>query len=319
MKKLMFVSAILCGSVLMGQAALSWAWSGAAPANPYYSDITAAMNTAVSNYNKYASYSGTIYVTYNSGVPTAQTDGYQGLIEFGASRTARVAEHEMGHWLGCGTYSTWSSHNSSGQWNGPCAKMQLQCFDNAGAILYCDNLHFWPYGWNYDNEGPADRNIAMVGALRQDMGLSNGSLIVDGTYKIISKNSGKAVDVYGAATTNGSAINQWTYASGSNQKWALTSLGGGLYKVIGVQSGRSLDDYNYVTTDGASVVLWDYWSGNTQQWYVLPSAVPGYYCIVNLNSGKALDVSGASTANGAAIIQWSLNGGANQQWIIAAP
>jgi hypothetical protein len=34
-------------------------------------------------------------------------------------------------------------------------------------------MHFWPYGWNYDHEGSADRNIGMVGALRKDMGLSD--------------------------------------------------------------------------------------------------------------------------------------------------
>ena len=62
-----------------------------------------------------------------------------------------------------------------------------------------------------------------------------GGAVANGTYKLINRNSGKALDANGASTTNGTQIIQWTYTAGSNQKWTLTSLSTGIYQIIGVQ------------------------------------------------------------------------------------
>ena len=327
MKKVLTLTAIALTGVLNNQAAVTWHYTGASAPADKMAAITAAMNAAVYNYNEYATYTADIAVTYNAGVPTAQTDGYQGLIEFGGSISARVAEHEMGHYFGCGTYSQWNAHRntSNNTWTGSHAISQLAVFDGAGAVLHADTQHFWPYGWNQDNEGPADRNIAMVGALRQDMGLSNGtkpgigvSPIANGTYKIINRNSQKALDVFNNQTVNGSKVDQWGYNGGNNQRWTVTQLGGGQYKIVGVQSGRALDVVSQSVADGALIDIWDYNSGENQKWILLPTS-SGYYKVISAHSVKLLDVNGGSGADGASVIQWHDNGGNNQQWSFQAP
>ncbi|MCW3059096.1 MAG: hypothetical protein JWQ02_917, partial [Capsulimonas sp.] len=49
------------------------------------------------------------------------------------------------------------------------------------------------------------------------------------TYKIVNAKSGLAADVSGASTSNGAAVDQWTYTAGSNQKWLFTNTGDGFY------------------------------------------------------------------------------------------
>jgi endoglucanase len=43
----------------------------------------------------------------------------------------------------------------------------------------------------------------------------------DGIYKVINRNSGFALDVNGASTTNGADIIQWNTNTGTNQQWQI--------------------------------------------------------------------------------------------------
>jgi poly(hydroxyalkanoate) depolymerase family esterase len=141
----------------------------------------------------------------------------------------------------------------------------------------------------------------------------------NGTYKLIARHSGKALDAYGNQTANGTQIIQWTYGGGSNQKWTLTSLGGNLYKIIGVQSGRSIDISNWGAANGTKVQLWDYLGGTNQKFYFNATS-GGYYEISPSHAtGSCLDVNGASTADGAIVQLWQWISGNNQQWIPQAP
>ena len=142
--------------------------------------------------------------------------------------------------------------------------------------------------------------------------------IANGTYKLINLNSGLALDVFGQGTTNGSRVDQWTYNSGKNQQWTVTSLGGGEYSIEGVQSGRMLDVVGAGTTNGTEVDVWASNGHNNQKWTLTP-ATSGYYYVESVNSGKVLDVISGATTNGAWIDQWSNNGGKNQQWGFQAP
>jgi hypothetical protein len=148
---------------------------------------------------------------------------------------------------------------------------------------------------------------------------SGGGLIANGTYKLIARHSGKAMDATGNGTTNGTQIIQWTYGGGANQKWTLTSLGGSTYKVIGVQSGRSLDIYNNQTANGTKVDLSDYKAGKNQK-FTFTATDGGYYRITPQSATKScVDVAGSSTADGAVVELWTYNGGNNQQWALQAP
>ena len=143
-----------------------------------YTRITAAMNLAVAEYNCYVATTKALYVTYDTGVATADGN-YNGSIRFGASRSymnQATAQHEVAHTLGVGTYTSWSSFVSGGQWTGAKAVAQLRSLTgNSSAVLYADTQHFWPYGLNQASEATsADDyviNTKMVVALRADMGL----------------------------------------------------------------------------------------------------------------------------------------------------
>jgi hypothetical protein len=46
----------------------------------------------------------------------------------------------------------------------------------------------------------------------------------DGYYRILNRNSGKALDVNGNSTADGANVHQWTYGGGLNQQWKLDLL-----------------------------------------------------------------------------------------------
>jgi hypothetical protein len=143
-----------------------------------YDKITAAMTLAVAEYNCYVSTSKALTIVYDTGVATADGN-YNGTIRFGGGRgymNQATAQHEIAHTLGVGTYGSWASHVSGGQWTGSQAIAQLRSLTGtSSAVLYADTQHFWPYGLNQASEAvSADDyifNTKMVVALRADMGL----------------------------------------------------------------------------------------------------------------------------------------------------
>ena len=179
----------------------------------------------------------------------------------------------------------------------------------------------WDDGYLGTNSfGIFDRNAGTLVDTAIATAATAGSLaIANGTYKIISRNSGLAMDAYGAGTANGTQIIQWNYGGGSNQKWTVTNTGGSNYKIIGVQSGKSLDINGFSSTNGAKVELWDY-SGGSNQTFTFTATDSGYYRITpNCATSSCLDVTGGSTANGANVQLWSYTGSNNQQWSFQAP
>jgi hypothetical protein len=132
-------------------------------------------------------------------------------------------------------------------------------------------------------------------------------------YTVINRNSGKALDVCGSSTADGTCVQQYTGWGGTNQQFQFVSSGGGYYRVKARHSGKVLDDYNFSTADGAAVVQWTDGNTTNQQWSLADSS-GGYVRLINRNSGKALEVQGAATTDGAPVVQYSDWGGANQQW-----
>ena len=145
----------------------------------------------------------------------------------------------------------------------------------------------------------------------------SGGVLSGGTYKLINRNSGKALDVKESSTANGADVIQWSAGSGNNQKWVITNMGNG-YKLINVNSQKALDVYNSSTAEGADVIQWTDNGQNNQRWNLIDLG-NGYYNVVNVNSGKLLDVDRGSLADGGNVLQWSNNGGYNQQWQLVAP
>ena len=156
--------------------------------------------------------------------------------------------------------------------------------------------------------------VAAAAGTLATVGAPAASAVDTGTaYVLVNRNSGKALDVYNFATSDGARITQWTRGTNANQQWTLVDSGGGYYRVRSVHSGKVLDVSGASTADAARVVQWSDHNGANQQWR-LQDTDSGYVILVNRNSGKALEVQNASLADNAEIVQYSAWGGANQQW-----
>jgi hypothetical protein len=161
------------------------------------------------------------------------------------------------------------------------------------------------------NNGASSLAIAELG-----LWSDTGRTIEDLSYRVISKKSKKALDVYNSGTTDGTNVDQWSWNGGNNQKWTLTHVGNGQYQAMGVGSGKLLEVAGASTANGGNVQIFTSNNNNGQKWTVIPTG-DGNFKLLNVNSGKAVDVSSGSTANGANIHQWPYGGADNQQWRIS--
>lgn len=141
------------------------------------------------------------------------------------------------------------------------------------------------------------------------------------TYRIVNHLTGKPIGVYGASTSNGAQIVQWTHDSDPDQQWTLVDAGGGYYNIVNVNSGLALDDTNGSTSNGTQMQQWALSSGDANQQWQISSAGNGYYTLTNRTSGLALDLANGGLGDGTAIQQWAgSSGDLNQQWqLIGTP
>src|SRR6185436_613926 len=86
----------------------------------------------------------------------------------------------------------------------------------------------------------------------------------EGYYRIMNRNSGKALNVDAASTADGAHIIQWPYSSGSptNDEWQIVDIGGGYVKILNRNSGKALNVDAASTADGAYIIQWPYSSGS---------------------------------------------------------
>jgi chitosanase len=117
--------------------------------------------------------------------------------------------------------------------------------------------------------------------------------------------AGKCVDVAGASSANGTAVQLWDCNNSSAQQWTVGNTDTSLRAL-----GKCLDVTNASTTNGAKIQLYDCNGSAAQKWTVSGST------LVNTGSGKCLDVTDKSTANGARLQIWTCAGSANQAWTL---
>src|SRR5690349_1554541 len=144
---------------------------------------------------------------------------------------------------------------------------------------------------------------------------SAATIDTSASYVLVNRTSGKALDVYNMATTDGARITQWTRNDQAQQQWQFVDSGGGYYRLKSKHSGKVLDVSGASTADGGAIVQWTDNNATNQQFSV--QDVDGNMQLINRNSGKALEVQGASTADGGNIVQYADWNGANQQWQLA--
>jgi Ricin-type beta-trefoil lectin domain-like len=137
-----------------------------------------------------------------------------------------------------------------------------------------------------------------------------------GWVNIISKNSGKCLDVQGGFQSDGAPVWQWTCWGGDNQKFWLTPVSGG-YQITVKHSGLQMDVWGgpNATYDGAPLAQYPYGGSTNETFQVNPTA-DGYYILNPVNSGKCLDVQGGFQSDGAPVWQWTCWGGRQPKMVI---
>ncbi|MER6538409.1 glycoside hydrolase family 19 protein [Streptomyces sp900105755] len=115
--------------------------------------------------------------------------------------------------------------------------------------------------------------------------------------------AGKCVDVAGANSANGTAVQLYDCNGTGAQSWS--NSGDGTLRAL----GKCLDVVDRGTADGAAVQLWDCSGGANQQWVVTAA-----HDIVNPAANKCLDVRDNNSANGTRLQIWTCTGAANQKW-----
>ncbi|MEV0531446.1 ricin-type beta-trefoil lectin domain protein [Kitasatospora sp. NPDC050463] len=120
--------------------------------------------------------------------------------------------------------------------------------------------------------------------------------------RVQSDIAGKCLDVNGAGTADGTAVQTWGCSGGVNQQWSAY-LDGTLRAM-----GKCLDAAGGGTVNGTKAQIWACHGGANQVWQPYNG---GYR---NPASGRCLDVPGSSTADGTQLQLWDCHGGSNQKW-----
>ncbi len=118
--------------------------------------------------------------------------------------------------------------------------------------------------------------------------------------------AGKCLDVNGAQSADGTAVQTWSCGEGAHQYWSAYT--DGTLRSL----GKCLDAAGGNTANGTKVQLWSCHGGPNQVWQPYDG---GYR---NPASGRCLDVPGASTADGTQLVLWDCNGGPQQKWTTLA-
>jgi chitinase len=115
---------------------------------------------------------------------------------------------------------------------------------------------------------------------------------------------GKCVDVAGASSANGTAVQLWTCNGTAAQSWTRT---GTTLRAL----GKCMDVTAAGTANGTKVQLYDCNGTAAQAW---TQGANG--SLVNAGSGKCLDATGPSSADGTRLQIWTCAGSANQSWTL---
>ncbi|MFI0719453.1 ThuA domain-containing protein [Streptomyces sp. NPDC021224] len=116
---------------------------------------------------------------------------------------------------------------------------------------------------------------------------------------------GKCVDVAGASSTNGAAVQLYDCNGTNAQKWTVGS--DGTLRAL----GKCMDVASAGTANGTQVQLYDCNGTGSQVWQ--PGASGS---LVNPQSGKCLDATGKSSANGTRLQIWTCTAATNQTWTL---
>ncbi len=117
---------------------------------------------------------------------------------------------------------------------------------------------------------------------------------------LIVRHSGLAIDVVGASTAAGAAVQQFGLTGGANQTFRLEPMASRRYRIVATHSGQVLTVPDASERDGARVQQRP-WAGRLGQLFRIEDAGAGYQRLIADHSGLVLAVDGAGS--GARLIQ----------------
>jgi glucosylceramidase len=127
-----------------------------------------------------------------------------------------------------------------------------------------------------------------------------------GTTGSLTGLAGKCLDVAGAGTADGTAVQLYACNGTTAQRWTVGSDGS--IRAL----GKCLDVTGASTADGARVQLYTCNGTSAQQWSYNPTT----HDVVNTGADKCLDITGNNSADGTPAQIWTCTGGANQKWTL---
>jgi hypothetical protein len=109
----------------------------------------------------------------------------------------------------------------------------------------------------------AEGNIARIYGFEA---YGQGVLNTRSYYKIVNRNSGKALAVKNALIDDATPVLQWDYADATtNDEWRPVDVGGGYYEFVNHYSGKVLDVNGATANDGATLIQFTGFGSPNQQ------------------------------------------------------
>uniref|UniRef100_UPI003FED47DE RICIN domain-containing protein n=1 Tax=Candidatus Fimivicinus sp. TaxID=3056640 RepID=UPI003FED47DE len=98
--------------------------------------------------------------------------------------------------------------------------------------------------------------------------------VAPGVYQLLSKATGKALDIILAGENDGAQLHQWENISAPTQSWKLEQAQDGCYKLKSAVSGKCLDIVDISLLDDARLQIWEDLDGDNQKWVLNALPVP---------------------------------------------
>ncbi|GHU07681.1 hypothetical protein FACS189431_2640 [Alphaproteobacteria bacterium] len=157
-----------------------------------------------------------------------------------------------------------------------------------------------------------DRNN--TNAQKWSLGAVSVPQIANSTYVLISKMSGRALDVAGGGKTDGTNIQTWQRDLNTpNQRFAVSKGPNEYYTIKNIGNNKMVDLAGAGSADGTNIHVWSANNTCAQQWKI-EYVDNDYYIITSACSGKAMDMGGNSW-NSANVHLWERNNdNVNQLW-----
>ena len=137
--------------------------------------------------------------------------------------------------------------------------------------------------------------------------------LVEGTYNIQNKGSGKVVEIAGANTADLANAEQVDYSQESHQQFEFTTGTPDHFTIKALHSDRLVDLETPTTNPGTNVLQRLANGTATQEWQAVP-VDEEYFHIINKHNGHYLEVENGSLQNGANIVVNPADGSDAQLW-----